>query len=435
MLDTQYILDNVQKVKDAITNKHVRGIVASDVDTIVSLIGQIKSTSAKAQKLRTERNEVAQKISQATDTERAELIEKGKQLKEFLQQVEGDLSKDEKQLNDLMMFVPNVPSADTPVGPDEGSNVVVRTVGEKPKFDFEPKDHVDLLAGKDLLDLTRGSKVSGFRGYYLKGTLATLQWATLMYAYQKLVGKGYTPVIPPILIKEFTLFGSGHKPWSGADVYQVTEAGVDENGNKVGDAISLAGTAEIPLMGMFADETLDIKDLPIRMVGISPCYRKEIGSYSRDVRGIYRVHEFMKLEQVIIAPPDDNMAEDLLQELMANSEEILKELKLHYQVLSMCTGDMGEPQYKKYDIETWMPGKGKFGETHSASNMSDFQCRRNNIRVKTESGEKLVAYSLNNTAVALPRLLVAIVENYQRKDGTIEVPEVLRPFVGKEILE
>ncbi|WKZ29910.1 MAG: serine--tRNA ligase [Candidatus Dojkabacteria bacterium] len=435
MLDLHYVLTNPQKVKDAISSKGVRGISSSDVDTIITLANEQRALVTETQGLRTRRNEIADTIQKAeTPEEKQKLIAEGKALKETLQTKEAALTTVEADLFKLMSYVPNVPSDDTPIGKDENDNVEIRTVGEKPTFDFPVKNHVELLTGMDLADFERGTKVSGFRGYYLKGDLAMLHYGALMYAFQKLVAKGYTPVIPPALVKSFTLFGSGHHPWSGADVYEAGRPDIDETG-KEGEVVSLAATAEIPLMGMYANEVLDGSQLPLKMVGLSPCYRREIGSYSKDVKGFYRVHEFMKIEQVILCHADSKEAEEMLQELMRNSEEIMQDFKLHYRVLAMCTGDMGEPQYKKYDIETWMPGKGGYGETHSASNMSDFQCRRNNIRYTNKDGERIVAYSLNNTALASPRFLVALVENNQTAEGHIKVPEVLQPFLGKDLIK
>jgi seryl-tRNA synthetase len=434
MLDINYILENKDKVKEAITSKSVRGITANDVDTLEVIYTEIRNIQQQVQVLRTERNTIAEQIpAEQNPTAKTALIAKGKEVKEKVQDLEEQLRVKEKEYNRLMSFIPGVPSEDTPRGIDENDNVVVKEWGKKPEFGFPVKDHVELLTNNGMLDLKRGSKVSGFRGYFLNGDLATLHWAVLMYSFQKLVAKGYTPVVPPILIKPFTLFGSGHYPWSDVDVYEVSKPGVDETGEEVKEPIYLAATAEIPLMGMYTDETIDLSKGPIKMVGISPCYRREIGSYSKDVKGLYRVHEFNKIEQVILCEPNDELAEKLHQEIIQNSEEILQEMELPYRILAMCTGDMGEPQYKKFDIETWMPGKNNYGETHSASNMRDFQCRRNNIKTVVD-GKKVVAYSLNNTALANPRFLIALVENYQTQDGKIRVPKVLQPFVGKEII-
>lgn len=434
MLDLQFVIANPEVVKAAITNKGVKAITTQDVDTIITLASSVKSASSEVQALRAKRNENADKIQKASQDERAAIIEEGKKLKEKIAELEVGLNEKETELNRLMSYLPGIPSADTPIGPDSTGNVLHHMWGKKPEFDFEPKNHVDLLTGLGLLDLERGVKVSGFRGYFLKGDGAMLEWAVLMFALEHLRKKGFEIVTPPILVKEFSLFGNGQFPWGAQDVYQVKTAGVDETGKEISDQIYMAGTAEVPLMAMYANETLDLSKEPIRMAGVSPCYRKEIGSYSKDLRGIYRVHEFLKTEQVVIMEPDDQKADAMLTEILTNAEEILQALGVHYRVLSMCTGDMGEPQHKKFDIESWMPGKNDYGETHSASNMKDFQCRRHNIRVKLANGEKAVAYSLNNTAIALPRFFIALVENMQTKDGKIRVPKPLQAFMGKEII-
>lgn len=435
MLDLQFVLANPEVVKATITNKGVRVITPADVDTIVSLSSSVKSQTTEVQKLRAQRNEHSEKIQKATDpAEKQKIIEEGKQLKETIATLEEKLNTDEAELQRLMSYLPGIPSEDTPIGPDSSGNVEHHTWGEKPQFDFEPKNHVELLTSLNLLDLERGNKVAGFRGYFLKGDAAMLQWAVLMFAMRKLQEKGFELVIPPILTKDFNYFGSGQFPWGEQEVYKVGKPGVDENGNEISDALNLAGTAEVPLMGMYANETIDESKGPIKMVGISPCYRREIGSYSKDLKGIYRVHEFLKVEQVVLMEPDDAKADAMLTQILNNAEDILQELGIHYRVLSMCTGDMGEPQHKKFDIESWMPGKGEYGETHSASNMRDFQCRRNNIKIKKEDGTKVVAYSLNNTAIALPRFLIALVEQYQTKEGKIRVPEKLQPYMGKELI-
>ncbi|MCC7304151.1 serine--tRNA ligase [bacterium] len=434
MLDLHYVLANPEVVKAAITNKGVRGITPEDVDTIISLATMVKSSSSEAQVLRTKRNENAEKIQNASNEERATIIEEGKKIKEQLTGIETTLSEQEAQLFKLMSFLPGIPSADTPIGPDSSGNVEHHQWGNKPKFDFEPKNHVDLLTNLGLLDLERGNKVSGFRGYFLKGDGAMLQWAMLLYAMEFMQKKGYELVNPPIIVKEFSLFGTGHFPWGEQDIYAVGKPGVDETGKAIEDKMYLAGTSEVPLMGMYANETIDISKGPVKMVGMSPCYRNEVGSYSKDLRGIYRVHEFLKVEQVVLMEADDDKAEAMHQEMLRNTEEIQQGLGLHYRVLSMCTGDMGEPQYKKFDVETWMPGKNDYGETCSASNMRDFQCRRNNIRVVDAEGNKKFAYALNSTAVPLPRLLIALVENYQTKEGKIRIPEVLQKYMGKEVI-
>lgn len=416
MLDIQYVRDFPQKVKDAAKNKN-REV---DVDQILSLDESRRALIQDVQKLREERNQIA---AQKPPTQGQ--IARGKEIKEQLKAVEEKLNRIETELNNLMMYLVNVPLDEVPVGKDESGNKELKTWGEIPQFDFEPKDHITLGTELDIFDLERGSKVSGFRGYFLKNEAAILHLALLFYVFQKLTKKGYTPFIAPSIVKQFTLFGSGHFPWgSEQDVYKLNE-----------DDAYLSGTAEIPITAYHSGEVLSEKDLPKRFVGFSPCFRKEAGAYGKDTKGLYRLHEFWKIEQVILGTNDIDKAREIHEELEANAEGILQDLKLPYRQLLMCTGDMGEPQLKKYDIETWMPSRNAYGETMSNSIMGDFQARRLNIRYKTSEGKTEYAYTFNNTAVASPRILIAIFENYQQKDGSIKVPEVLVPLTGFDVIK
>ncbi|MCX6730233.1 MAG: serine--tRNA ligase, partial [Candidatus Roizmanbacteria bacterium] len=275
-------------------------------------------------------------------------------------------------------------------------------------------------------DFERGTKVSGYRGYFLKNQGAILHMALLLYVFKKLTLKGYTPMIAPAIIKKFTLFGSGHLPWGEKELYKLN--GEDE------DAY-LSATAEIPITSYFSNEILNEKDLPKKFVAFSPCFRSEAGSYGKDTKGLYRVHEFWKIEQVVIGSNDIDNARKVHEELQQNAEEILKDLGLPYRVLLMCTGDMGEPQLKKYDIETWMPSRKGYGETMSNSIMGDFQTRRLKIKYRNKAGETAYCYSFNNTAVASPRILIALLENYQQEDGSILVPEVLHDLTGFKVIK
>jgi seryl-tRNA synthetase len=263
--------------------------------------------------------------------------------------------------------------------------------------------------------------VGGSRAYFLKNEAAQLELAVLFYTFNKLVKKGYTPMIAPSLVRDFTLLGNGQFPWGREEVYHLEK-----------DDMYLAGTAEVPVTAYFANEVLEEKNLPKKFVAFSPCFRREAGSYGKDTRGVYRLHQFNKVEQVIISKNDMNNSFTLHEELLANAEEILQDLVLPYRVMLMCTGDMGEPQVKKYDVETYMPGRKGYGETMSDSFMGDFQARRLKIRYKTKDGKMLFAHTLNNTAVASPRILIAILENYQQKDGSVRIPTVLREYIGKD---
>ena len=416
MLDIQFIRDNAQKVKQAAKNKN-REV---DIDKLLELDSTRRGLIQQSQVLREERNALSQNHPPSENN-----ITRGKEIKEKLKIIEDDLKKIDTELNDLMMYVPNVPMDEVPVGKSEKDNVELKKWGDIRAFNFEPKDHITLGTELDIFDLERGSKVSGFRGYFLKNQGATLHLALIFYVYQKLVAKGFTPMIPPTIVKAFTLYGSGHFPWGGEqDVYKLND-----------DDSYLAGTAEIPVTAYHSGETLHESELPKRYTGMSPCYRREAGAYGKDTKGLYRVHEFWKIEQVVIGKNDREEAIKIHEELEQNAEEILQDLKLPYRQLLMCTGDMGEPQIKKYDIETWMPSRKAYGETMSNSIMGDFQARRLNIKYRGKDGKTKFCFTYNNTAVASPRILIAILENYQQKDGMIKVPDVLVPFTQFETIK
>lgn len=412
MLDIKYIRENLELCKTAAVNKNR----VVDWDLLLSLDEKRREFIGKAEVLRKERNEVSK-------TRTDESATRGKAIKDELKAIDDALRETEEQFALQMLTVPNVPDASVPVGKDERENVEIKKWGELTKFTFIPKDHIDLAKSLDLIDFERGAKVGGSRAYFLKNEAAQLEMALMFYSLSKLAAKGYTPLIAPSLVKEFTFVGNGQFPWGKEEVYSLPK-----------DDVYLAGTAEVPVTAYYSDEVLNEKDLPKKFVAFSSCYRREAGSYGKDTRGVYRVHQFNKIEQVIIAPAETSTSFTLHEELLANSEEILQDLKLPYRVLLMCTGDMGEPQVKKYDIETWMPGRNAYGETMSNSFMGDFQARRLKIRYKAKDGSMKFCHTLNNTAVASPRLLVAILENYQQADGSIKIPDVLQPLMGKKVI-
>ncbi|OGK25530.1 serine--tRNA ligase [Candidatus Roizmanbacteria bacterium RIFCSPHIGHO2_02_FULL_39_9] len=414
MLSIDFIRKNKEKVIQAAKNKN-REV---NIDKIIHLDDKRLELIHQIQKLREERNILAKRgkphFAEAS---------RGKEIKEELKKLENLLTSNNSQLTKLLSFVPNVPLPEVPVGKDASENKELRKWGEIRRIDFQPKSHIDLGLSLGLIDLERGAKISGFRGYFLKKELATLHFALLFYVFNKLAQKGYTPIIAPAVIKGFTLFGSGQFPWGEQDVYKLNDE----------DAY-LAGTAEQPVTAYYSGEILNERELPKKFVAFSPCFRKEAGAYGKDTKGLYRVHEFWKVEQVIIAKNDIDEAKKLHEELQKNCEEILQDLRLPYRGLLMCTGDMGEPQIKKYDTETWMPSRNAYGETMSNSIMGDFQTRRLNIKYKTKEGKTHYAFSLNNTALASPRILIAILENYQQKDGSVLVPKVLQTLVGFKII-
>jgi seryl-tRNA synthetase len=412
MLDINFIKENLELCKTAAINKN-REV---EWDKLLKLDETRRKLTKSVDDLRAKRNVTSKKpIEEA----RAE----GKQIKESLKGLEEEQRRVEDELQVLLLTVPNVPDKSAPVGKDASGNVEVRKWGDMPVFDFTIRDHIELARINDLIDFERGTKVGGFRAYFLKNEAVLLEMAILSYTMRKLVEKGYTPLMAPSLVKEFTLIGNGQFPWGKDEVYHLEK-----------DDMYLAGTAEVPVTAYLSDEVLMEKEMPMKFVAFSPCFRREAGSYGKDTKGIYRLHQFNKIEQVIISTAETSNSLTLLEELLANAEEILKDLKLPYRILSMCTGDMGEPQVKKYDIETWMPSRNAYGETMSDSFMGDFQARRLKIRYRGKDGKMQFCHTLNNTAIATPRILIPILENYQQKDGSIRVPKVLVPFVGKDVI-
>ena len=421
MLDIKFIRDNLELCKTAAKNKNR----VVEWEKLLQLDDRRRELIRQVETLRAERNEISSQSAVSAKGRSAfggrSSQLRGKEIKGELKKLEEELRTVEQEFTQLMYTVPNVPDKSVPVGKDSTGNVEIKKWGEPTKFSFKPKDHIQLAKELDLIDFERGVKVGGYRAYFLKNEAALLEMAILMYAYQKLVKKGYIPLIAPSILNEFTLFGIGQFPWGREEVYHLEK-----------DDKYLAGTAEQPVTAYFANEILNEKDLPKKFVAFSPCFRREAGSYGKDTKGAYRVHQFNKIEQVIISTNDMSKSFELHEELLRNSEEILQDLKLPYRVLLMCTGDMGEPQVKKYDVETWMPSRVAYGETMSNSVMGDFQTRRLKIRYRTKDGQTLFCHSLNNTAIASPRILIPILENYQNSDGSVTIPEVLRLYLGKD---
>jgi len=409
MLSLDFIRNNKQKVMDAAKNKN-RVI---DIEKIISLDDKRRKHISEIQHLREVRNLLSKKNPDES------IRAKGKGIKEKLKNLESQLATIEKGLQELLAQVPNVPLDEVPIGKDASQNKEVKKWRNVPKFGFTPKSHIELGTSLDIIDLERGAKISGFRGYFLKNEGAVLQMALLFFVFQKLIKKGYIPLIAPSIVKGFTLFGSGQFPWGQQEVYKLND-----------DDAYLAGTAEVPVTAYHSGEILSESDLPKKYVAFSSCFRREAGAYGKDTKGLYRLHEFWKIEQVVIAKNEVEEAKKFHEELQANAEEILEDLGLPYRSLLMCTGEMGEPQIKKYDVETWMPSRNAYGETMSNSIMGDFQTRRLNVKYRQKDGKVQYCFSLNNTAIASPRILIAIIENFQEKDGSIRIPKVLHSLTG-----
>lgn len=445
MLDIKFIRDNVDTVKKAISDKRVD----LDLDALLDLDAQRRTLLSETETFQATKNAFSKELPNLSEEDKKAKLLEMQEMDAHHTEGKEKLRAIEAEFNKLILLVPNIPSPETPIGKDDGDNVPwgywspdlghvdpkdedkVKSV--PPTFAFDVKDHVTLGKELDLIDTERGTEVSGFRGYFLKNELVLMHQGLMWFAMEKLRQKGFTLMQTPTLVREFALTGSGHFPSGRAEIYQVGNAANLESEDK--EKQYLAGTSEPALIGYYADQILDEKQLPIQVSGISACYRSEVGSYGKDTKGLYRVKEFLKVEQVVICKADPNEGDVWLEKLREISEEILQELKLPYRVLNICTGDMGAGKYKMYDIETWMPGRGSYGETHSDSNFTDWQARRLNIRYKDSAGKTQYAYTLNNTAVASPRILIAILENYQQADGSIKVPEVLQKYVGTDIIK
>lgn len=422
MLDIKFIRENQEKIKIAIKNKNIN----LDLDKLLRLDGERRGVETEIGELRAARNKLAAELKTSRPT--AEQIAQGKEYKEKIAKLEQKSAEINEQYLELMMKVPTIPSPDTPVGRDDRDNVEIYKWGKPTKFKFKPKSHIELAEELDLIDFKRGAKVGGYRGYYLKNEAVPLVMGFLMYALEKLIAKGFTPVIPPTLIKEFALRGSGY--FAGRK-YNPEIDEIYKIANK--EDKFLIGTAEPSLLAYYTDEILDLKDLPIKLAGFSQCYRSEIGSYGKDTKGIYRVHEFMKIEQVIICPADVELSDKLHKEMIEISKELHKDLGLPFRQIQICTGDMGAGKYKMFDLEAWLPSRSAYGETGSASNFLDWQARRLNVKYKDKNGENKFVYMLNNTALASPRTLVAILENHQRADGSVKIPRALRKYMPAKI--
>ncbi len=423
MLDIKFIRENKELVAEGARKKHVK----FDVAELLKADDQRKELLTEIEKMRANQNEVSLRLPQLADAnQKQELIRQMTILKENMQVQEEKLKEVMKSWQSLMLAVPNIPDISVPEGETDADNKEVKAWGEIPKFDFAPKDHIELMEKLDLADFETGVKVSGFRGYFLKNEGAELEMALWQFVvdFFRENKKDYSLMIVPSLVRKETLLGTGYLPQGEDDLY------------KTQDADYLSGTAEVPTMSYFADKVLNKKDLPFKKLSFSPAFRREAGSYSKDVKGLYRVHEFMKLEQVILCEASHEISVKYHEELLGNAEGILQALNIPYRVVLSCGGDIGLGQVKKYDIEAWMPSKNKYGETHSCSYFHDFQTRRLNIRYKDDDGKLKFAHSLNNTALATPRILIQILENNQLADGSIKIPEVLRKYMGgKELIK
>lgn len=416
MLDIKFIRQNTELIKDACKKKQINSEI---IDRLIEVDKKRSELTQSVEKTRRLKNEANEKIKKASLDEKQKIIE---EMKKLGSNEEKELQDVEKEFQRLMLLVPNIPHVSVPEGSSDADNLEVKTWGNIRQFDFPIKDHVELAKNLDIVDFDRGVKVAGFRGYFLKNEAMQLCFAIWSFALEKVISKGFVPMIAPSLVKESALIGTGYLPQAKEDVYETS------------DEMYLAGTSEVAIMNYHSGEMLQIDNFPIKYVGFSPCFRTEIGSYGKDVKGILRVHEFFKLEQVILCKNSEEETERLHEEITRNAEEVLEALELPYRRVLNCTGDLGLGQVKKYDLEAWVPSQNKYRETHSASYFYDFQTRRLNIRYKDEQGEIKYAHSLNNTLIATPRILISILENHQEKDGSIKIPKALHKYLNfKEI--
>ena len=419
MLDIAFIRQNADAVRAAIKNKRVD----LDLDPLLETDKERRTLLGELEQKRARKNEIAQLISKASKEERPALIEEGKAVKVALEQSEPAMTEVQKRFDELMLKVPSLPRPEVPIGVGEDDNVEIRRVGTVRTFDFKAKDHIELMTLHGMVNWDGPRKFAGGRSYALMGTGALLELAVTRIAVDTLVERGLTMVIPPVMVKERAMTGTGFFPLGREEAYAITA-----------DELFLVGTAEVPLVSLHADETLEPSQLPIRYAGISNCFRREAGAYGKDTKGLYRVHQFTKVEQVVFCMPDEEVAEKEHYQLLGNAEAILAKLEIPYRVAIACTGEIGLGQTRKHEVESWMPGrndgKGAYNETHSCSTLGDFQARRSNIRVRTADGTLAYAYTLNNTAVASPRILIPLLENHQNADGSITLPKALVPYMN-----
>jgi seryl-tRNA synthetase len=420
MLDRREIRENPDAVRDAVRKKGID----LDVDDLLDLDRAVRKLQHELDQAQFRRKSSAKEFAQADDARRAQLRAQHAELEAQLRELREQLAETTDRLNGLMLLTPTIPWEGAPVGPDDSANVILRTVGTQPEFGFKPLDHVELLERRGWADFARARKVAGERAYALTSDLVLLERAVHSYALDLLRGKDFTLVSVPSLVREEALTGTGQFPAHREETYAIPA-----------DDLYLAGTAEVALVGFHSDEILDHKLLPIRYAGISPCFRREAGSAGRDVRGLLRVHQFEKVEQFVICAADADESDRWHAELLGTAEQLLQGLGLAYQVVECATGDMGAGKYRMNDINTWMPSLGAYRETHSCSSLHDWQARRANLRYRDTQGTVRFAYTLNNTAVATPRILAALVENFQTSEAQVRVPEVLRPYLGgREVL-
>lgn len=416
MIDIKLLRESPEHYIQAAKNKRFD----VDIPKLLEIDGRLRDLRAKLQDITTEKNKIGKAVPKLSGGEKDAALARLSQMKREEEQFNEEIKTLQPQFDALVMEVPQPADPVVPVGKDDTENVELRREGEVRKFDFEPKDHVQLGQSLDIIDMERGVKLAGTRNYFLKGDGALLHWAVLRFAIDFMTGRGYLPMSVPLLMRNEAMMGTGYFPGSEEQTYQMER-----------DELNLVGTAEVPLTAYRMGEILAADELPMKFVALSSCFRREAGAAGKDTYGLYRIHQFDKVEQVVICRNDVEESNRFHEEILANSEGVMKALGIPYRIVVVCTGDLGRGQAKKYDIEGWMPSRGNYCETHSASKFYDFQARRMNLRYKDPQTKKnLFCHTLNNTVIASPRILIPLMELYQNADGTITIPQVLRPYMG-----
>jgi seryl-tRNA synthetase len=419
MLDLAFIRSHADEVKEAARLKNN----SIDVDGLLALDQQVLTLQREVEEARAQQNALSKRIQQAAKEKNTELrnalIAEGKQLAEQIKEKDPLLASLLEERYQLLLLVPNIPDPSAPIGKDESDNVPIKYWGEKPQFTFEALDHYELMQKHNMVDIERAVKIAGSRSYVLKGDAARLEMALLHFAFDRIAQKGFTPLIVPAMARDFCFIGNGQFPKGRDQVYAIED-----------QDLFLVGTSEVSITGMYKDEILKAEELPMTFVGFCPCFRQEAGTYGKDTKGVFRIHQFNKVEQYIMCRADHEESVRWHEQLLHNSEELVQALELPYRVINVCTGDMGDGKVGMYDLECWVPSEGRYRETHSCSYFHDWQARRVNIRYRDEDGKIKFVHTLNNTAIASPRILIPLLETHQQADGSIRIPEALRPYMG-----
>ena len=421
MLDLKFIRQNPALVIEGARKKRI----VVDVEGLLAADSAARALQTEVDALRARQNALSKEVGKASPADRPRLIAEVNTFKAQLAELEGKYRDAQADVDARLLRIPNVPADEVPEGKDDSENVEVKRWGEPRKFDFTPRDHVALAEAQGWLEIERAARISGSRNYVLKGELSLLEGAVMRYALDVMVSRGFTPLSVPTLVRSAVMVGTGYFPGGEEQAYRTDSR----------DDLCLVGTAEVPVTALHQDEVISLADLPVRYVALSSCYRREAGAAGRDTRGLYRVHQFQKVEQVVLDVADAQRSIEHHRAIVDNAEFVLQSLEIPYRIVNVCGGDLGAPQIQKYDIESWMPSRGGYGETHSASRFHEYQARRLNLRYRDAEGKVRFCHTLNNTVAASSRMLICILENHQNADGTVRVPKPLVSYLaGRETL-